>query len=80
MQLPHDLRQFAVALLVEGELHLALAGLLGLGDVGIVEGVGGAVGLQASNEKITSSAVTGLPSCQRASGRRRKVTEEKSSG
>ena len=70
--LADDLRQFAVVLLREGEGDLALAGLLRLRrrscsrrrNVGLFA-------FRVSKEKITSAAVTGLPSCQRASGRRR---------
>ena len=71
-ELPDDLRQFAVARLVEGELDLALADLLGLDRrAGNRTRRCGLFVFSASNEKMTSSGVTGWPSCQRASVRSR---------
>ena len=57
---------------VEGEGNFAIAGLFRLGDVAVISGhVAGLFFFQASKEKITSSGVTGVPSCHLASGRNR---------
>ena len=63
-----DERQLAIAGAVEGEFDVALADLLALDDVPVVGAYIGLFFFSASNEKITSSGVTGLPSCQRAVG------------
>jgi hypothetical protein len=78
-ELPHDLRQFAIAGRVEREGDLSLSRRLGFDDVTIISGELRIVVLER-REKITSSGVTGCPSCHFASARKRYVTEEKSAG
>ena len=63
-----DLRQFAVALLVEAKFHLAVGDGDRFGDIGEVAGICGLLALRKLKDQITSSAVIGLPSCHLARG------------
>ncbi len=79
-KIAEDVRQLAIARLVEGEGHLALAGLLRPDDIGITPGVERLCAFSVSKVQMTSSTAIGWPSCQRAAGLRRNFAQAKSAG